>query len=495
MAKKYFDNHKLQIAYDYYFSNIVCNTWENIHSVLDITSGDNLPKRKMIKGKYQVYGGGGITNNSHNEFNIDYETIGIGRVGARCGCVFNIKKNSWVTDNALLVQSFDDRLSLNFLKHYLNYQNLGQFANNAMQPVISKTRISSIKLPIIDLVEQNKIANNLDILENNTQDYKDLDNDLLSKISVVDKWKELTFEVQTQKQLLDDLKQAFLQEAIQGKLTQEWRKQNQNTEPVSELLERIKGEKEQLIKDKKIRKEKPFPPITEEEIPFEIPENWVWCRIPQVLALTKNPLRRGPFGSSLKKNMFEPKSSSVTKVYEQQNAIKKNYSLGNYYISTEKYPNLKSFLAGPGDIIVSCAGTIGETYKLPSDAPIGIINQALLKIKLNNSAILDSFFLIMFKSQLKSKVNSDARGSAMKNMGSVKYLQNELVFGLPPFEEQKAIVEKVETLMQKCNALEQEITQSEQHANMLMQAVLKEAFESKTENKDEFDNHYIIKSV
>jgi type I restriction enzyme S subunit len=306
--------------------------------------------------------------------------------------------------------------------------------------------------------------------------------ELLEKILSFKKGQSsLDSEINNQKELTTQLKQSILQEAIQGKLTEEWRKQNIDTEPASELLKRIKAEKAQLIKDKKIRKEKPLPPITEEEIPFDLPEGWVWCRIPQILALTKDPLRRGPFGSSLKKNMFEPSSIETTKIYEQQNAIKKDYTLGNYFISTKKYPNLKSFLAGPGDILISCAGTIGETYKLPHEAPIGIINQALLKIRLNQNAILDDFFIMMFKSQLQGQVNSDAKGTAMKNMGSVKYLQHELFFGLPPIDEQRIIIQKVNALLEKCDVMESEITQSEQHAQMLMQAVLKEAFESKKE--------------
>jgi len=291
----------------------------------------------------------------------------------------------------------------------------------------------------------------------------------------------LTTEIKSQKKHLSNLKQSILQEAIQGKLTADWRKQNPNTEPASEILNRIKSVRAQLIKDKKIKKEKTLPEITKDEIPFDLPTNWVWCRIPQVLALTKDPLRRGPFGSSLKKDMFAPRSNETSKIYEQQNAIKKDYRLGHYYISTNKYPNLNSFLAGPGDILISCAGTIGETYKLPKEAPIGIINQALLKIRLNNHVILDDFFLMMFKSQLKGQVNSDAKGSAMKNMGSVKYLKNELVFGLPPYKEQQLIIEKVKLLMQKSTALEEEIKTSEANAQMLMQAVLKEAFESKQE--------------
>merc|ERR1711991_1256442 len=87
----------------------------------------------------------------HSEFNIDYKTIGIGRVGARCGCVFEIIPNSWVTDNALIIQSYDKRFSLSFLRHFLSYSDLGQYANNAMQPVISKTRIKDVAIPLIDI--------------------------------------------------------------------------------------------------------------------------------------------------------------------------------------------------------------------------------------------------------------------------------------------------------------------------------------------------------
>jgi type I restriction enzyme S subunit len=87
---------------------------------------------------------------------------------------------------------------------------------------------------------------------------------------------ELQNEIQIQKESITQLKQSILQEAIQGKLTQEWRKQNPDIEPASELLKRIKVEKAKLIKEKKIRKEKQLPPITQEEIPFELPDGWVW---------------------------------------------------------------------------------------------------------------------------------------------------------------------------------------------------------------------------
>src|SRR5690606_10940311 len=101
-----------------------------------------------------------------------------------------------------------------------------------------------------------------------------------------------------QKRLITALKQAVLQEAIQGKLTEEWRKQNPDVEPTSELLKRIKAEKAQLIKDKKIRKEKPLPPITEDEIPFELPDGWVWCRFVDIAEIARGGSPR-PIGNYL----------------------------------------------------------------------------------------------------------------------------------------------------------------------------------------------------
>ncbi len=90
---------------------------------------------------------------------------------------------------------------------------------------------------------------------------------------------ELKQELTHQQTLLKKLRQQILQEAIEGKLTADWRKQNPDVEPASELLKRIQAEKAQLIKDKKIKKQKPLPPISEEEKPFDLPEGWVWCRL------------------------------------------------------------------------------------------------------------------------------------------------------------------------------------------------------------------------
>lgn len=89
-------------------------------------------------------------------------------------------------------------------------------------------------------------------------------------------------EILNQQNLLTKLKQSILQEAIEGKLTAKWREENQDIEPASILLEKIQVEKEQLIKEKKIKKSNPLAEISEEEIPFEIPDSWQWTYLDKV---------------------------------------------------------------------------------------------------------------------------------------------------------------------------------------------------------------------
>ena len=250
------------------------------------------------------------------------------------------------------------------------------------------------------------------------------------------------------------LKNSILQWAIQGKLVP----QDPNDEPASVLLEKIRAEKAQLIKEGKIKKDKKESIIyrgednsyyekfadgkvvcIDDEIPFEVPKGWEWCRLNEL-----GIYRKGPFGSSLTKSMFVPKSKHSIKVYEQKNAIQKDYRLGEYYISEDKFSEMQSFVTHPSDIIVSCAGTIGETYFLPQDAPIGIINQALMRVRLYNLGLVD-YWQLFFAYILLSEKDMKGAGSAIKNIPSFEYLKGILV-PLPPLQEQKRIIEKYNEL-------------------------------------------------
>ena len=185
----------------------------------------------------------------------------------------------------------------------------------------------------------------------------------------------------------------------------------------------------------------------EDEIPFELPEGWCWVRL-GVLAQYK----KGSFGSSITKAMFVPDSPDAIKIYEQKNAINKDATLGTYFISSEKYKELKDFEVFHNDIIVSCAGTIGETYVLPKEMRKGIINQALMKISLYDISLLD-FYLMYFDFQLKRTAQEQGHGIALKNIPPFDVLKKYLV-PIPPLQEQQRLMEKIHYLSSLVDSLD-----------------------------------------
>ena len=143
--------------------------------------------------------------------------------------------------------------------------------------------------------------------------------------------------------------------------------------------------------------------------------------------------------------MFIPKSDNAYKVYEQKNAIQKDHTLGSYYISEEKYESLKGFAVQPNDVIVSCAGTIGETYVLPENIQEGIINQALMLIRLYYRDI-ERFYLLYFDFILKEEAYKESKGTAIKNIPPFDVLKNFYI-PIPPIEEQQRILKEVDRWM------------------------------------------------
>lgn len=140
---------------------------------------------------------------------------------------------------------------------------------------------------------------------------------------------------------------------------------------------------------------------------------------------------RGPFGSALKKDFFVEPSSTTYKVYEQKHAIQKDASIGTYYVTAEKYQELKRFECVPGDIIMSCSGTMGELYQLPVGCEKGIINQALCKFTLNEK-MRPTCFLTYMKQTIG---NLETKGSGIKNIAAVSYVK-AMPINLPPMSVQ-----------------------------------------------------------
>ena len=146
-----------------------------------------------------------------------------------------------------------------FLKSAEFIRLLQEQVKGGIKTEIKPKHILPLEIALPDLAEQRKILSHFKSVETG-------DGELKQKLA-------------RQQTLLKKLRQQILQEAIEGKLTKDWRVDNPDVEPASELLKRIQAEKEQLIKDKKIRSQRSLPPISEEEKPFDLPEGWVWCRL------------------------------------------------------------------------------------------------------------------------------------------------------------------------------------------------------------------------
>lgn len=258
------------------------------------------------------------------------------------------------------------------------------------------------------------------------------------------------------------LRELILELAVYGKLIP----QDPTDEPAAVLLERIAVEKSQLVKDKKIKKQKALPSLEEAGVEQNtLPQGWTWAFMPQVIAHDDYAIKRGPFGSALKKAYFV---NSGYKVYEQQHAINDDFSRGEYYIDETKFNELKAFEVKPYDLIISCSGTVGKVAIAPPNMERGVINQALLKIALNNNALINEYFKILFPAFfMRTDTLSDLKGTAQKNMVSVDTLRKE-PFPYPPLAEQRRIVAKVDELMLLCDQLEQQTEASiEAHATLV----------------------------
>ena len=300
-------------------------------------------------------------------------------------------------------------------------------AGGTATPIINRGLWDSLCIPLPPLAEQTRIVAKIEEL-----------------LPYIDRY-AASYErlEQFNAKFPEDMKKSILQYAIQGKLVEQRAEEGTG----EELYQQIQAEKQRLIAEKKIKKEKPLPEIAENEKPYDIPDNWTWVRFGDL-----GSYKKGPFGSAITKSMFVPKGNGAIKVYEQKNAIQEDATLGDYYIRRDYFESkMKGFEVFPGDIIVSCAGTIGETYVMPDKFEQGIINQALMRMKIFEPLYIP-YFLTFFDFVLKKNARSGSKGSAIKNIPPFEILKNYLV-PIPPLAEQRRIVAKLEEILPLCERL------------------------------------------
>lgn len=355
-------------------------------------------------------------------------------------------------------------------------------SSGSATPIINKGKWEALPIPLPPLEEQKEIVKVVETLFKEVEQLEQLTvariglkedfvTSALNQLTTNNANQEWTFLQDHFKSFFNEttnikkLRETVLQLAVQGKLTADWRANNQDTEDASQLLKRIQEEKAQLIKDKKIKKEKVLPKITKEEIPYDLPEGWVWSKLGIISLIvgggtptSSNPEYFCEEGIS----WFTPADLGKSKSKYVKNGRRDITELGLKKSSAQLMPK--------GSVMFSSRAPIGHTAIGLKDYST---NQGF-KSSVPYFMEMNEYIYIYLNSIVKD-ANENASGTTFKEVSGT--IVKNFLFPLPPLEEQKAIVEKVNALMGLCDTLEQEVQQSQEHSEMLMQSVLREVFE------------------
>ena len=294
------------------------------------------------------------------------------------------------------------------------------FTGTAGQQRVGKEYVENYPLPVPPLTEQKRIVAKIEELSPFINDYDKAETEL----SALNE----TFP--------QNLRKSLLQYAVEGKLVP----QDHNDEPASVLLEKIRAEKAKLVKEGKIKPQKPLPPITEDEKPFDIPDNWVWVRLGEIMNVRGG--KRIPLGHN-----FSAKPTNH--IYIRVTDMKNGYITDNNlkYIDDEVFNLIKQYTISKNDLYITIAGTIGEVGEVPPkfDGMNLTENAAKLSILMCNHNFLKLTLLSdLIQTQFIDKTNQVAQPKlALKRIEST-------LFPLPPLAEQKRIVAKLEQLLPYC---------------------------------------------
>jgi len=166
---------------------------------------------------------------------------------------------------------------------------------------------------------------------------------------------------------------------------------------------------------------------------------------------------RGPFGSSVQKSLCVKKGQNTYKLYEQGNVINNDFERGVYYLTEERFLELRKFEVRPGDILMTCAGTLGRTAIVPDGIEKGIINSVLMRIRLDKSRVNNRYFLYNLKSpQFQYGIISKSFGAALKNLFATKQLKKFKIV-LPPISLQEQIVDRLDKRMAQIGRIKEEM--------------------------------------
>lgn len=413
-----------------------------LKDLADVEYGKGLPEKTRKPGTTKVYGSAGEVG-AHNQPLYNEPIIVVGRKGNISG-VHKVDGPSWVIDTAYAIKAKPE-LDRDYLFYFLKYNtaHLAQADQSTAVPSLAREVLYSLELnpPKIEIQRQTvkKIENLFKEIESGAEEF------------------------QKANKKIDLYKQSVLNFAIQGKLMP----QDPKDEPASKLLERIREEKEQLIKDKKLKKEKPLSPINSTVVPFELPLGWEWTRLNTIFKFIdyrgKNP------------NKSESGYRLIT-AKNVRNGYIKNEPVE--YISEETYR--KWMVRGfpkKGDLLFITEGhTMGFVAEVDLEFEFALA-QRTIDLQPFNSEYSHLYYYFLQSQYFQNKVKNLATGSAAQGIKAA-LLKDVLI----PMPSKLAVVNSVsyfDKAFSEVSVLKKAIDKSLLDLSILKQSILKSAFEGK----------------
>ena len=390
--------------------------WARIGAVLKLQSGKNITAsdiKNVPDDNHMIpcYGGNGQRGFVGQANTEGFHAI-IGRQGALCGNINFAEGPFYATEHAVVVYGYA-ATNMKWAGITLRSLNLNQYATSVAQPGLAVNKIDNVPMPLPPLAEQHRIVARIE------QAFSALDTIDALQAKYADN--------------LAVLKSKLIDAAIQGKLTEQLPEDG----TAEELYRQIQAEKQALIKAGKLKKEKPLPEITANEIPFEIPANWKWVRLGNIGITTTGgtPSKTHPEYYGGDYPFFKPSDLDAGR----------HIAKASEYLSEAGKVVSRQFQQN--SILVCCIGSIGKAAIIDTD---GTANQQINALTPLNS---DSDYLLYAISSgaFQHQLDQESRATTVSIINKSKF--DNCILPLPPFAEQKRIVAKLEELLPLCERL------------------------------------------
>jgi type I restriction enzyme, S subunit len=426
--------------------------WMNIGELFDFEKG-TLQSSKCIPGEYTF-----ITAaeewKTHKSYTHDCEALIFAMAASGSLGRTHYIKGKFILSDLCFILTPKKSLKLDLLFYYrvfnfLRHDIVKKTATGTSKLSINRTNFREYQLPYFDYAHQVKFR------------------DKIESVAIIND--EFSNQTNNQLLLLNNLRQQILQEAIEGKLTAKWRKQNpeliSGDNNASKLLEKIKSEKERLIKEGKIKKEKPLPPIIDKEKPFELPEGWVWCKLGDIAT------------HSLGKMLDHIKNKgSYHKYLRNLNVRWFEFDLSDLLEMRFSSDEDNKYTVKKGDLLICEGGYPGRAAIWNKDYNV-YIQKAIHRVRFIIHDMNKYFLYYLYLADLNGSIQQYFTGAGIQHFTGQEL--HKFVFPLPPIMEQKIIVDRLDKCLSMINELEKQVLERNIFSKMLMQAVLREAFEEK----------------